>query len=631
MKFYLIYILLLFSFSEAYGQKNFLKSCRTLDPMNASRNSDIEWLKHLYKTDDCNKIAENLKKIKSFNEIAFRWNSKFSDPETNWFSELPYPQIKFEVMASSVSYLAKKNGVFFSYNFKLYEEFQNIAHFDISNLERNTLGGICSLLRSFPNIQYLTIGYGDFDIKSDECISRSQIKGLVFINGFKTLDFVPSSKIIGIHHFDGPIKDLITLKYLRFLSIFDKNQLNDDTHSNGGLESLKYVRNLTHLKINGIHLRNADGVGTLENLKWLSISCLSIEELTDRTDCAERPYFFDLNFLSKLTLLKYLSISDSNLDALTLPQSLQSLENLSLRNNRIKLLLGIGEFVNLKQLNLSGNNLTDITPLRSLKNLTYLNLAGNYLSNFSTLVELKGLLAINLDQNIFQEDLKLELPAGVIALSLNGAKNTDDNRYLKESFQADLLTDINPVDRNIFLEWFGGDFFRVRDPMHLNVTYPFILPSVNLDKLQGLKFISMRRNNLKNLPDLSQLKKLIFVDVSENDLSKLPLLNLPELKIFRSSRNNFVAFPDLSQFPKLAWAMFRENQIQDITLLNLLPISMNGIDLSQNLLQDFSILGSSKFRQMNLNIMGNDIDKAIEDRKCPRGDVNYVLDFVCRP
>ena len=105
-------------------------------------------------------------------------------------------------------------------------------------------------------------------------------------------------------------------------------------------------------------------------------------------------------FLSVLTALKTLNLSDNYLTCVTGLSSLSGLTGLNLSNNGLRGLTGLSTLHSLTQLNLSDNLLSSAAGLSSLTALTDLNLSGNLFSSATGLSSLTTLTTLDLADNM---------------------------------------------------------------------------------------------------------------------------------------------------------------------------------------------------------------------------------------
>ena len=209
---------------------------------------------------------------------------------------------------------------------------------DLSNstLTNEDLQGV----EQFPNITTLIVG-------------RNSITKLEFINNYKKLQHLT---IIGKEVFNyicsyQPLILLSQFKELREIILIDNN-----------LSDLKFVKEA--------------------NLQHLNKLILDDNQITD------------LQPLSQLTALEYLSVANNKIQSIDCLKKLSNLKNLILRNNQIGNIKSYWrQFNKLIELDLKNNKITDLRPFTVMKSLKKLNISSNPIQ---TIRPLQGLF-LNLE------------------------------------------------------------------------------------------------------------------------------------------------------------------------------------------------------------------------------------------
>ena len=229
---------------------------------------------------------------------------------------------------------------------------------DLSNstLTNEDLQGV----EQFPNITTLIVG-------------RNSITKLEFINNYKKLQHLT---IIGKEVFNyicsyQPLTLLSQFKELREITLIDNN-----------LSDLKFVKEA--------------------NLQHLNKLILDDNQITD------------LQPLSQLTALEYLSVANNKIQSIDCLKKLSNLKNLILRNNQIGNIKSYWrQFNKLIELDLKNNKITDLRPFTVMKSLKRLDISSNPIQ---TIIPLQGLFLsleelwwynINLMINISKKPEKL--------------------------------------------------------------------------------------------------------------------------------------------------------------------------------------------------------------------------------
>ncbi|CAI4225304.1 unnamed protein product [Auanema sp. JU1783] len=255
------------------------------------------------------------------------------------------------------------------------------------------------------------------------------------------------------------------------------------------------------------------------------------------------------------TSIRYLELSNCGIkgvDAKIFRQLANSLEELSLADNRLNAVPDLGSLPKLIALNLNGNQLTDIAAkaLDGQKNLRFLRLERNRICalNRNALTEVKNTLELlDLSDNCLSS-----IPAQNIRncgrlmyLDLSDNKIAEINNF--ELMNLPLLREIR-LNNN-----------------QLNLIHPMAF--MNVPQLQ---FLYMRDNLISNLDGnrLQAFQQLEILDVTNNLLQKLPSLkDLQNLKQVRLDGNLIDKIETLafSNNPKLQLISIQDNNISQIS------------------------------------------------------------------
>ncbi|KAA3480820.1 protein BRASSINOSTEROID INSENSITIVE 1-like [Gossypium australe] len=389
---------------------------------------------------------------------------------------------------------------------------------------------------------------------------------------------------------DGVVCDNVTAHVLE-LHLANPRPLLDDYGSDAENEAMERSK-----------LR--DFIGSIESLRHLDLSkagfgglvpnqlgnLSSLEYLNLRADIEDNLYVTDLQWLSGLSLIEHLDLSDVNLaqasnwlqvlntlpflkilylSGCQLPQvpppihlNLSSLAILDLSLNDIEKSLGVSiihglvNLTSLRHLDLSNNLFNSSIPesLYSLDSLQFLNLGSNKfrgklsssIGNMSSAIdldlsgnELEGPIPItmgnlcNLKSIVFSE-LNLNQDVSTILAVLSGCvSNQLDKLDLSRCHLSGQLT--NQL-RN----------FKSLKELHLSgnsVSGPI---PISIGELSSLIVLELDQNQLKGqLPSsIGKLTNLEILDISTNLLegvvSETHIGNLPKLKVFQASKNSFV-------------------------------------------------------------------------------------------
>lgn len=356
---------------------------------------------------------------------------------------------------------------------------------------------------------------------------------------------------------------------------------------------------LFSLDVSDKRVRDLTGLEVAQNLRILVLRDNLIEDITPLSDLANLSRL-DLsgNRVRSLVPLESLSLSKMKMEVLSLQASLQdrtvpkdkkaelllelsklvqrinrghwSIRELSVADNRLLGLSGIGHLTSLTHLDVSSNSLIDLEGVGKLKNLITFNAQQNQLGRVETFVDVNKDKAYTLGVDTVNDE------------SGNGKRDTDPlgelqglpnlvNLYLYDNLleSTRLIKDLpnlkilllagNKLDdisnlgsfkslirltlsdnRIISLEGLEG----LTGLEHLYLEENQISDIRSLRRLPALLEIRLQRNQLVNIKSMRELKKLRVVAVAGNFIHDAsPVLDLPDLKRLSLS-SNCISFGD---------------------------------------------------------------------------------------
>lgn len=414
------------------------------------------------------------------------------------------------------SYCSEKN--------RVYEEIMNLNEKNlIQSLELSNNYSINSLvpIRSLNNIKELNIGQCAFK-RLSELSAFPHLKNLT----------VSGNQIDSLHLF--PV-----LKELKFLDISDnaatgwenlKNAPDIErlNAQNNGINSihnfpplskladinlygnpiddfsgLSNYPELTVLNIGNTFRGNLDTVSVLPKLQELNISENQITAANSKSILAQ--------FFSSVGL-KTLNVSGNeigNVYALINENSAQSvfpvLESLTISNNKLYTLAGIGVLTQLHTLQAGNNNINDIDPVLKLRNLKVLSLEYNPLVNIEGIEQLTLLEYLNVGS--------CNLRTGLTSLSV--LQNLTDL-----NISGNHISNLAPV-------------YEIKSLKRLNLTDNNIKSLKGIEKLQNLEELFLTQNQVTDFLPLASIKNLktVYTDVMSAEQMKKLRKALPDCRI----------------------------------------------------------------------------------------------------
>ena len=424
------------------------------------------------------------------------------------------------------------------------------------------------------------------------------------------------SKISGIETNDLKFKWMKNQKSLK---------INDASITN--LYDLVFFPNLTNLEINGLTLKNLDGIENCKNLE--SIYCYSIVD-----DLSKVEYLRNLdtifitnlqNFdnaidsLKGLEKLKNLSIS-GNITVKSMKR-IEELNNslvyITLSNVGIEKIEGLKKFTNLKSINLTTNNIKDITPIAdiaSINNITGLYLDGNKnISGNRSDYTKKELEKINKIGEILDRDGEITLEVEQFRLFTNYKNVKLNYKGLTSLEMFEGMTNLNKLD-------LAGNYITLEDEKSQNILKSMKnLRSLNLfqnkklanikpiNELSSLTDLNLSSTRTFNLADIEDILSNVSLSVDNSTFQTIVNCDANKITSLKMSWAPIQDIPDMSNLTKLKYLQIDNsssiNSFDTIAKLESLEVLiLNKVSL-HNKIFDFSRLTNLN----NLSLEGNSL------------------------
>ena len=232
-----------------------------------------------------------------------------------------------------------------------------------------------------------------------------------------------------------------------------------------------------------------------------------------------------LSFLSNLSNLKELSITDTSLGAqeLSIIGALPNLTKLSIRGCGLSTTEGLEKATGLTHLDLSNNAVRDILPLSNLQKLQEVNLSHNALNDLSALSTLTSITSLDVSYNNLETLSPITVLSGLKKLTAgnNAVKEVTSFQNFTILEELDLsnntITDVSPLSSCVALR-------------KLILSSNTIKDITSFSKLTKLEDFNFSNNKVTSLPKWSTDCALVNIDGSYNQLDTLvPLQGLKKL------------------------------------------------------------------------------------------------------
>ena len=424
------------------------------------------------------------------------------------------------------------------------------------------------------------------------------------------------SKISGIATNDLKFKWMKNQKSLK---------INDASITN--LYDLVFFPNLINLEINGLTLKNLDGIENCKNLE--AIYCYSIVDDLSKVEYLKNLDMifitnlqnFDnaIDSLKGLEKLKNLSIS-GNITVKSMKR-IEELNNslvyITLSNVGIEKIEGLKKFTNLKSINLTNNNIKDITPIAdiaSINNITVLYLDGNKnISGNRSDYTKKELEKINKIGEILDRDGEISLGVEQFRLFTNYKNVKLNYKSLTSLEMFEGMTNLNKLD-------LAGNAITLEDEKSQNILKSMKnLRSLNLfqnkklanikpiNELSSLTDLNLSSTRTFNLADIEDILSNVSLSVDNSTFQTIVNCDANKITSLKMSWAPIQDIPDMSNLTKLKYLQINNsssiNSLDTIAKLESLEVLILNRDSLHNKMFDFSRLTNLN----NLSLEGNSL------------------------
>lgn len=349
----------------------------------------------------------------------------------------------------------------------------SLTYLNISNNaeENRTVTGLDSIY-SLPSVSYLDISYNNIpDIKG---ISSLYLLKSLNISGNAVSDF---SELSSLPYFSELIfRDSVVSSVSAFVPLTNLSVLDLSNTVIPDSLILSCCIKLESLSISG---GKPSIVTSLGNLALTSL-------------VAEHCDISDIEFLSSMTSITHLDLSDNAISDITVLHFLTGLVSLDLSNNRI-VAAHLGDTSSLMSLNLSHNRLTDIQFSTPSPALSSLDLSDNKLKSVDGL-DAPWLTEVYLSDNSFK-----------------------DLAFLSSSVNLKTLIADNVPLKNI-------GFTGLTKLTYLSLYDNYLTDCSVIGECTSLQYLDLRLSDVKKIDFLSDLSKLVTLKLSLHKVSDITVL-----------------------------------------------------------------------------------------------------------
>lgn len=381
------------------------------------------------------------------------------------------------------------------------------------------------------------------------------------------------------------------------------------------IDVLKRLADIDSLSLKGnSFIRDIEPLAALKELKYLNISNTQVQEL--------EPLRYSMN----LQTLVARNSSLKNIEALRYFEKLKSLD---LSQTPVSDIQSLGKLNALERLNLSNTSIASFEPLQTLTSLTYIDLSNTGFSDLTLLSKNQNLEVLIMDQTNVNSLLPLRELIKLRDLKASETKITDLEGFSTHpsiqtiSFNRTEVSDLTPLLDARELKKVYADYTNVSESMvtEFMTKRPEALVITNSEKvMQWWNGLSANWKNVfakkigNKSPQREDLIKFInqdSLDVSGNNFYELePLQKFKRIRYLNVSKNLFTSFDFAKDMRELTVLVGNNLPVETTAGLEK-NLNLQELYLSGTLLKDISNLHSLKKLQVldvdKTNINGEDV------------------------
>ena len=401
---------------------------------------------------------------------------------------------------------------------------------------------------------------------------------------------------------DSNISDLTGLEYCTGLT-----NLNLSGNQINGISALSHLYNMEVLDLSGNQISDLSAFRKLainEEFEDSKLASLDLSNNQISGSAGEISYFDHLtdidlsgNQITSVGLVKL-----KNLTSLNLSDNLLG----SGKSSTFHALSYLSRLTTLSDLDLSNNQIDNIDQLTTLTNLTKLKLEDNQLppSAGAIIQNLEKIVAIVTHDSVPEPKVVNILDDSLRTVLQSALVEKYDNDFIKAQREK------YPESDTAMTAWrWSGDLLTSAD---LDRLTDLDASNLNITTLTGLEYCTsltrlyLNGNQISDVSMLSNLIKLTFLNLNGNQINDISVLSgLTNLKILWLNNNQISDISSLPNLTNLQSLLLSTNQISDISSLSNLT-NLTKLYLSSNQIRDISSL-SNLANLTTLNLHYNQI------------------------
>jgi len=339
-----------------------------------------------------------------------------------------------------------------------------------------------------------------------------------------------------------------------------------------GLDDIKDMTALSELDLSGNdYIQSIEPLGRLTNLRLLNLSGTNVSDLTPIRNLTElveldlsKTKVFDLAPLKYSVKLARLNINDTEIRSVGVLEKMVAMENLEMQNSHVFDFEPLSHMTGLVNLNLRNTLLANLMPVSGLAGLMELNVSKTNIQDLTPLSGLKALVTLNIDSTLVRDAGALSTVEKLQVLHANHTFIADLSPLQKLPALERVYCDHTPVKKT------AADAFMASKPGVL-----VIYDSRDLrawwnslpEAWQGILRSSANISKSPGKEELALLPNLDSINISNNrSVTTLePLRRLQKLRVINAANTGVDDLSPLQDHREIRTLDISDTEVHDLS------------------------------------------------------------------
>lgn len=347
------------------------------------------------------------------------------------------------------------------------------------------------------------------------------------------------------------IIDSVTINEMMKIAAIEALDLSNNKYVQD-IEPLERLTNLKTLNLSNTNVTNLSPLRNLNELEDLNLSHTTVQVITS------------LKYANKL---KVLNLNQTSVADISVVQQMPLLEKLDIGKTSVVDLTPLANLVQISNLNLHGSKISDLSSLPNLHLLKDLNISATLVQDLNSLNTLKNLETLDMDSTQISNISTLTNLQNLKVVHANYTLISDLKPFEKHKQLEKIYVDQTPLKQEAI------DFLRAANP-----TVLIIFDTKDLELWWGTlpkewQDVLMKAANINSAPTKEDLAKVTLLDSInftgiQNITDLEPLRKLQKLQVVVTAKTSIVGLSPLEEHQEIRYLDISETAVQDLTVLH---------------------------------------------------------------